>query len=101
MVISQLCISNFRGIDLATIEFGQHSVLFGANNVGKSTIVDAIGLVLERDRLVRILGDYDFFGGLPTPKGRIRMEATLTGFAPDDPDKHHAWFNAKDGAVPL
>lgn len=101
MYVSQLCISGFRGIESATITFGQHSVLLGANNVGKSTIVDAIGLVLGRDRLVRILGDYDFFGGLPTPKSRIRIEATVTGFAPDDPDKHHAWFNAKDGAVPL
>lgn len=101
MHVCQLFISGFRGIESATITFGQHSVLLGANNVGKSSIVDALGLVLGRDRLVRVLGDYDFYGGLPTAKSRIRIEATITGFEPDAPDKHHLWFNTKDGAIPL
>ena len=78
MYVCQLCINGFRGIDSATNNFGQHSVLLGANNVGKSSIVDALGLVLGRDKLVRTLGDYDFFGGLPTLKSRIRIEATIT-----------------------
>lgn len=99
MYVCHLCIEGFRGIQSAEIQFGQHSVLLGANNVGKSAIVDALGLVLGRDKLVRTLGDYDFFGGLPTPKSRIRIVATITGFAPDDPDKQFEWFNAKDGAV--
>lgn len=65
MYVCQLSIKGFRGISEATVVFGPHSVLLGANNVGKSTIIDALGLVLGRDRLVRTLGDYDFFGGLP------------------------------------
>jgi hypothetical protein len=100
MYICRLQIEGFRGIQTADITFGQHTVLLGANNVGKSAIIDALGLVLGRDKLVRTLGDYDFFGGLPTPKSRIRIVATITGFKPDDPDKHFDWFNAKDGAVP-
>jgi putative ATP-dependent endonuclease of the OLD family len=101
MYVCHLSISGFRGIRSAEIVFGPHSVLLGANNVGKSAIVDALGLVLGRDKLVRTLGDYDFFGGLPTPTSRIRIVATVTGFVPDDPDKQFEWFNAKDGAVAL
>jgi hypothetical protein len=93
-------IEGFRGIQTADIILGEHTVLLGANNVGKSAIIDALGFVLGRDRLVRTLGDYDFFGGLPTSKSRIRIVATVTGFIHDDPDKHFDWFNAKDGAVP-
>ncbi|MEN6407170.1 MAG: AAA family ATPase [Thermoguttaceae bacterium] len=100
MYVCRLRIEGFRGIESADIVLGQHSVLLGANNVGKSAIIDALGLVLGRDRLVRTLGDYDFFGGLPTAKSRIRIIATVTGFAPDDPEKHFDWFNIKDGAVP-
>ena len=101
MYVCHLRIEGFRGIGTADITFGQHTVLLGANNVGKSAIIDALGLVLGRDKLVRTLGDYDFFGGLPTPKSRIRIVATITGFEPDDPDQHFDWFNTKDGAVPL
>jgi hypothetical protein len=65
MYVCHLRIEGFRGIGTADITFGQHTVLLGANNVGKSAIIDALGLVLGRDKLVRTLGDYDFFGGLP------------------------------------
>lgn len=101
MYVCHLNIEGFRGIRSAEIVFGPHSVLLGANNVGKSSIVDALGLVLGRDKLVRSLGDYDFFGGLPTPQSRIRIVATLTGFEPDDPDKHFEWFNTNKGIAPF
>jgi putative ATP-dependent endonuclease of the OLD family len=101
MYVCLLEIQGFRGIRAARIVLEQHSVLLGTNNVGKSAVVDALGLVLGRDRLVRSLGDYDFFGGAPTPQSRIFIKATITGFEPDDPDKHCDWFNANDGAIPL
>src|SRR5262245_30320009 len=100
MYVCHLSIHGFRGIRSTEIVFGPHSVLLGANNVGKSAIVDALGLVLGRDKLVRSLGDYDFFGGLPAPQSRIRIVATLTGFEPDDPDKHFEWFNTNKGIAP-
>jgi len=56
MYVCHLSIHGFRGIENAEIVLGEHSVLLGTNNVGKSTIVDALGLVLGRDRLVRQLG---------------------------------------------
>ena len=99
MYVCHLSIENFRGIQKAEIVLAEHCVLLGTNNVGKSSIVDALGLVLGRDRLVRQLGDYDFFGGLPDAASRIRITATLTGFAPDELEEHFDWFNVEDGAV--
>lgn len=101
MYVCHLVIEGFRGIEKAEIVLGKHCVLLGTNNVGKSSIVDAIGLVLGRDRLVRQLGDYDFFGGLPNPASRITIIATVTGFEPDTLDAHFDWFNTEDGAVPM
>lgn len=101
MYVCQLQIEGFRGIKSACLKFERHTVLLGANNVGNAGIIDALGLVLGRDRLVRTLGDYDFFGGLPSPTSRIRIVATITGFDPDDPNEHFDWFNTKDGSVPF
>ena len=100
MYVCLLEIQGFRGIQSGRIALSPHSVLLGMNNVGKSAVIDALGLVLGRDRLVRTLGDYDFFGGSPEPKSRILIKATITGFEPDDPAEHPDWFNANDGAVP-
>jgi putative ATP-dependent endonuclease of the OLD family len=101
MHVCHLQINGFRGIESAAITFSEHCVLLGANNVGKSSIIDALGLVLGRDRLVRTLGDYDFFGGLPTPKSRIRIVATITGFEPNQPEQHLDWFSPKDCSIPF
>lgn len=99
MYVCHLSIENFRGIENAKIVLGEHCVLLGTNNVGKSSIVDAIGLALGRDRLVRQLGDYDFFGGLPEAASRIKIVATITGFDPDELGDQFDWFNTEDGAV--
>lgn len=101
MYVCHLLIENFRGIEKADITLSEHCVLLGTNNVGKSSIIDAIGLVLGRDRLVRQLGDYDFFGGCPDPASRIKIVATITGFDPDELSEQFDWFNTEDGAVPM
>ena len=48
--VSRLQIQNFRGIANATLLFPNHAVLVGDNNVGKSTIFEALDLVLGPDR---------------------------------------------------
>lgn len=53
MKISELLIENFRGIRTASLLFPDHAVLIGDNNVGKSTILEALDLVLGPDRLSR------------------------------------------------
>lgn len=101
MRLAKLEIENFRGIKNASIKFTEHQVLLGQNNSGKSTVVDAIGLLLGRDRLARNLGDYDFFGGSPQASDRILITGILIGFSNDNPSSAPEWFNNNNGGVPI
>ncbi|MDI1330171.1 AAA family ATPase [Pseudomonas sp.] len=53
MKVVKLTIQNFRGIRLANLLFDCHTLMVGTNNVGKSTICEALDLVLGPDRLNR------------------------------------------------
>jgi putative ATP-dependent endonuclease of the OLD family len=63
--VSKLSIANFRGIKSATLMFPAHAVLIGDNNTGKSTVLEAIDLVLGPDRLNRRppVDEHDFHLG--------------------------------------
>ena len=63
--LSRLKIRNFRGIGNATLLFPDHVVLIGDNNSGKSTVLEAIDLVLGPDRLNRRspIDEHDFYVG--------------------------------------
>ncbi len=63
MEILQLSIKNFRGIKEGTINLNGHSLLIGGNNVGKSTICEAIDLIIGPERLSRfpVLNEHDFY----------------------------------------
>jgi predicted ATPase len=65
MRIAQLGIKNFRGIASAELRFNGHSVLIGDNNTGKSSVLEAIDLVLGPDRLSRPapIDEHDFYAG--------------------------------------
>jgi putative ATP-dependent endonuclease of OLD family len=65
MRISQLTIKNFRGILDGEVRFDGHSVLVGDNNSGKSTVLEAIDLVLGPERLARhsAIDEHDFYAG--------------------------------------
>jgi predicted ATPase len=92
MFVSKLDIVNFRGIRRGTIPLQPFTSLIGPNNCGKTTIVEALALVLGRDRLVRSLTEHDFNGSNPKAEDRILLVATLTGFASNDPERHTDWF---------
>lgn len=94
MKLVRLDISGFRGVRSGKILFSDFTVLIGANNCGKTTIIEAIALLFGRDRLVRSLTEHDFFGSDPQPADRIQIIATVAGFAPNDPEHHHDWFRA-------
>lgn len=92
MHITRLKISGFRGVRSADIALGRHAVLVGANNTGKTTIIEALALLLGRDRLVRRLAEHDFFGSAPGVTTRISIIATITGFPHNDPQHNISWF---------
>lgn len=65
MRISKVSIKNFRGIAKAALVFPRHTVLIGDNNTGKSTVLEALDLVLGPDRAHRMppVDEHDFFQG--------------------------------------
>ncbi|MGJ7497836.1 ATP-dependent nuclease [Variovorax sp. RT4R15] len=65
MKIVQVRVANFRGIAQGTVHFDGHSVLVGDNNAGKSTLLEAIDLVLGPERLSRrpVVDEHDFYAG--------------------------------------
>lgn len=95
MRIANLRIENFRGIRRGFVQFGRHPVLVGDNNTGKTTLIEALTLVLGRDRLVRELTEHDFFGSNPQAADRIKVVATVTDFPGDDEEQSSHWF--RDG----
>lgn len=99
MRVASISIDNFRGIKTGIVHFKRHTVLVGANNTGKSTIIEAITLLLGRDKLIRELTEHDFYGSNPQPADRIKLVATIMDFEENDPEKHPDWF--RDGrAIP-
>ena len=74
MKVARLTISNFRSIKQAELYFDGHTLLVGPNNVGKSTICEALDLALGPDRLNRFppVEEYDFYNAeylKPAPAG--------------------------------
>jgi len=61
----RLGIRNFRGVKSATLLLPKNGVLIGDNNTGKTTILEALDLVLGPDRLNRQppIDEHDFFRG--------------------------------------
>lgn len=86
MRVCRLSIENFRGISKAVLHFSGHTLLIGVNNVGKSTVCEALDLVLGPDRLNRTppIEEFDFRnanylaedGKSAVP---LRIEAVLVG----------------------
>ncbi|MDB6062840.1 MAG: chromosome partitioning protein [Verrucomicrobiaceae bacterium] len=99
MKISNLKIKNFRGIREGNVQFKKHPVLIGGNNTGKTTLIEALTLLLGRDRLIRELTEHDFYGSNPQPADRIKIVATISDFPGDDPDASSDWFR-EGRAVP-
>lgn len=70
MKVCRLKIENFRGIRSATVFLPKHAVLIGDNNTGKTTILEALDLVLGPDRLSRNppIDEHDFHLGKYLPE---------------------------------
>jgi len=95
MQIFDLKITNFRGIKTAHVRLSPHTILIGSNNVGKTTLIEALALLFGRDRLVRELTEHDFRGSSPEPTDRIKLVASVIGFGSENFEDHFEWF--RDG----
>lgn len=92
MRVDSLRLENFRSIREGFVRFKKHTVLIGDNNVGKTTVIEAITLLLGRDRLIRELTEHDFYGSNPQPNDRIKLIVTIVDFPGDDPERNSNWF---------
>ena len=65
LIVRHLSIENFRGVSKGSVDFQGHTLLVGGNNVGKSTICEALELVLGPERAYRrpIINEHDFHAG--------------------------------------
>lgn len=89
MKVVRLAIENFRGIKSAQLLLDGHTLFVASNNVGKSTICEALDLVLGADRLNRFppIDEFDFYNahymsaalaeGEPPVLTKIRIEVVL------------------------
>lgn len=90
MKVVRLTIENFRGVKNAELLFDGHTLFVGPNNVGKSTICEALDLALSPDRLNRTpaIDEFDFYNAdywkPPEKEGEagksvpLRVEVVLT-----------------------
>jgi len=83
MRVRRLTVQNFRGIQNGVVDFAGNTLLVGGNNMGKSTVCEALDLVLGPERLYRhpVVNEHDFYkskylneDGTPV---EIRIEAIL------------------------
>ena len=86
MIIRRLKLINFRSVAEGEILFTGHTVIIGGNSVGKSTICEALDLLLGPDRLARSspIDEHDFFERRYLDNEQapvlIEMEVVLTDF---------------------
>ena len=107
MYICKIGISNFRGIKSASILINGNSVFVGDNNSGKSTIFEAIDLVMGPDRLARhpVIDEHDFYGGeyLKGDKTvQIYIEVVVIGLSEDQKihfGNHIEWWDKKSNSI--
>ena len=81
--VRRLKIERFRGVADGSVTFPRRALLVGENNSGKSTVCEALELVLGPERLFRrpVVDEHDFFGGdyLDGEKNPIEITEAVFG----------------------
>lgn len=108
MRIARVSVENFRGIASGCVTLAGHSVFVGDNNVGKSTLLEAIDLVLGPERLSRrpVIDEHDFYAGRyrddegnPVP---IRIEVVVSDLSEEQQRhfrEHVEWWSTSAKAM--
>ena len=84
MRVLRVTMSHFRGVREGIATFDGHTLLVGGNGSGKSTICEALDLVLGPERLSRrpVVDEHDFwlshYRGTDGDQPQIRIEVLLT-----------------------
>lgn len=90
MLIKEVQIKNFRGIEDLTLPLGDLCVLIGENNTGKSTILDALRVCLTRSltRRSTVFEEYDYHladvGSEPSKSKPIEITLTFSEAKEDE-----------------
>src|ERR1700749_776793 len=94
MRVRRLNISNFRGVSEGSVDFSGHTLLVGGNNIGKSTICEALDLVLGPERLFRrpVVDEHDFHCGRYLDKDGNPIEIRIEAILIDLSDEAHRRF---------
>jgi len=105
--ICKIDIANFRGIKNASILVSKNAVFVGDNNSGKSTLFEAVDLVMGPDRLSRspVIDEHDFYAGEYLANDapvQIKIEVTVIGLSEDQKiyfGNHIEWWDRCKGAL--
>jgi putative ATP-dependent endonuclease of OLD family len=101
MRVRQLSVENFRGIKHGKVRFEQHTLLVGGNNMGKSTVCEALDLVLGPDRLNRrpLIDEHDFHMGIYVDADtNAPVEIRIQVVRPGDLGDWSAWLPGAQAA---
>ncbi len=87
-------IEKYRGIKECEIFLSGRTVLVGDNNIGKSTILEAIDLVLGPERLSRspVIDEHDFYAGEYLDKEGNPVEINIEVIIVDLSDEQQRYF---------
>lgn len=78
MQISEISIHNVRTIKSATFSLKNYSLLIGANNAGKSNIIDAIRMFYEHEKFTFSDKDFCWFHDPGDNEAWMEIEYILT-----------------------
>jgi putative ATP-dependent endonuclease of OLD family len=96
MQIRRLRMENFRSVASGEVMFKNHTVLIGGNSVGKSTVCEALDLLLGPDRLSRAnpINEHDFhrraYLGDDGEPIKVELEVVLTDLGTELEAKYRA-----------
>ena len=109
MHLVRIRVRNFRGIADGEVLLNGHTVFVGDNNAGKSTLLEAVDLVLGPERLNRrpVVDEHDFFAGMYVDPAKkevvpIQVEVIVAGLSEEQQRHfrdHIEWWDANANAL--
>lgn len=94
MKVRQLEIENFRGVRAGKVVFADNTLLVGGNNVGKSTVCEALDLVLGPERTSRrpVVDEHDFHRSTYVDADKKAVPIIIRAVVVDLPDEARRRF---------